>query len=235
MAKTCSICGKNIGFMESSMELDAADHYACSKCYDIISDYWTKIWNTESIEQIEEIRKQADEAISSKADELTNPQILRDYLDHGAAKKTAFVRERQQKALQKAEAQDSFVPHEEDTYASLRSKLILSTAGALEGYSIKKQLGVVFGETVFKPSAGHQLSSAIGDTFRAFSFSAKEMKGQVSIIEEARNFAYVKMMKAALDLGANAIIAIDSDNTIGDSICYLSLFGTAVYVEPKDE
>ena len=41
------------------------------------------------------------------------------------------------------------------------------------------------------------------------------------------------MMKAALDLGANAIIAIDSDNTIGDSICYLSLYGTAVYVEPK--
>ena len=75
--------------------------------------------------------------------------------------------------------------------------------------------------------------SAIGDVFRTFSFSAKEMKGQVSIIEEARRFAYVKMMRRALDLGANAIIAIDSDNTIGESICYLSLYGTAVYVEQE--
>ena len=60
------------------------------------------------------------------------------------------------------------------------------------------------------------------------------MKGQVGIIEEARKFAYVKMMKEAKDRGANAIIAIDSDNTIGESICYLSLYGTAVYAEKAD-
>ena len=233
MAKQCCVCGKSIGFMDSSIELDSANHYACSKCHDIIEDYRARIWNTESIEQIEEIRKQADEAINSKASELTNPQILRDYLYHNADKKISFIREREQKAQQKTEVQDSFTPDEGDTYEFLRSKLILSTAGMLEGYSIQKQLGIVFGETVFKPSAGQQISSALSDTFRAFSFSAKEMKGQVSIIEEARKFAYVKMMKAALDLGANAIIAIDSDNTIGDSICYLPLYGTAVYVEPK--
>ncbi len=116
----------------------------------------------------------------------------------------------------------------------MRGKFILSTASTLEGYRIKKQLGVVFGETVFKPSAGQAISSAFGDLFRSLSLSAKEMLGQVGIIEGARKFAYIKMMKEAENLGANAIIAIDSDNTIGESICYLSLFGTAVYAEPDE-
>ena len=233
MAKQCCVCGKNIGFIDSFIELYSANHYACSKCHGIVVDYIAAIWNTESIEKIAEIRKQADEAISSKASELTNPQILRDYLNHEAAKRIAFIRNHKRETQQKTEAQNSFTPDEGDTYESLRTRLILSTAGMLEGYSIKKYLGIVYGETVFKPSAGQQIASALGDAFRAFSFSATEMKGQVSIIEEARKFAYVKMMKAALNIGANAIIAIDSDNTIGDSICYLSLYGTAVYVEPK--
>lgn len=29
-------------------------------------------------------------------------------------------------------------------------------------------------------------------------------------------------------------IAIDLDKTNGESICYLSLYGTAVYVEPEE-
>lgn len=41
-------------------------------------------------------------------------------------------------------------------------------------------------------------------------------------------------MREALDRGANAIIAIDSDNTIGDNTCYLSLYGTAVYAEKTE-
>ena len=87
MAKQCCVCGKNIGFMEGSIELDSANHYACSKCHDIVEGYRTTIWNTESVEQIEEIRKQAEEAISSKASELANPQILRDYLKRSKKKK----------------------------------------------------------------------------------------------------------------------------------------------------
>ena len=233
MAKQCCVCGRNIGFMEGSVELGADGHYACSGCYDIVAEYWTKIWNTESVDQIEEIKNEAIDAIDAKSQELRNPQILRDYLIHGVEKKIGFVRQREQK-VQAEDTLEQFTPvDEEDVYKSLCSKVILSTASVLEGYKVKKQLGVVYGETVFKPSAGQQFVSAIGDVFRTFSFSAKEMKGQVSIIEEARRFAYVKMMRSALDLGANAIIAIDSDNTIGESICYLSLYGTAVYVEQE--
>ena len=51
---------------------------------------------------------------------------------------------------------------EPDPYEELSHQLILTTAGTLEGYRITKQLGVVFGETVFKPSAGQQITSAFG-------------------------------------------------------------------------
>ena len=235
MAKQCSVCGRNIGFMEGSTALGGDEHYACSRCHAIIDNYWTQIWNTENAEQIEEICKKADEAINEKAQDLKNPQILRDYLRYGADKKLRFIKERDLKKAQNENAAETFVPDEEDAYQSMRSKLILTTASILQGYKIKKQLGVVYGETVFKASAGQELSSAVGDMFRSFSFSAKEMKGQVSIIEEARKFAYCKMMKEALDLGANAIIAIDSDNTmIGSMGWYLSLYGTAVYAEPEE-
>ncbi len=234
MAKQCCVCGRNIGFMDAAIALGADEHYACSKCYSIIENYWTQIWNTESAEQIEEILGKANEAIDDKAQDIRNQQILRDYLRHGADKKIGFINDRERQKVEKDDAMESFVPDEEDTYKLMRSKLMLTTAGTLEGYKVKKQLGVVYGETVFKASAGQELSSAIGDMFRTFSFSAKEMKGQVSIIEEARKFAYCKMMKEALDLGANAIIAIDSDNTIGGMGWYLSLYGTAVYVEPEE-
>ena len=233
MAKQCCVCEKSIGFMEGFKPLDN-DRYVCDKCYSLLDAHLTKLWNVESMDQLDQIRTQAEAAIDSKAAELKNPGILKAYLNSKISQKMSFVKKREE-VKEKTAASAEFVGLEgDDLYEALCGKLLLSTAGTLEGYKVTKQLGVVFGETVFKPSAGQQIASSVGDTFRAFAISAKEMKGQVSIIEEARKFAYVKMMKSALERGANAIIAIDSDNTIGDSICYLSLYGTAVYVEPAE-
>ena len=230
MAKQCCICEKNIGILNGFTTLDN-NKLACDDCYSIISDYIKKIWDSETTESIDEIKKNAESAISVKARELKNPQILLNIVNDTVEKKTKFILQKKQKEISSETETDS--SEIGDIYETLRKKLLLTTAGTLEGYKVKKQLGVVFGETVFKPSAGQQFTSVFGDMFRSLSFSAKEMKGQVGIIEEARKFAYIKMMKSALDSGANAIIAIDSDNTIGESICYLSLYGTAVYVEPE--
>ncbi len=232
MAKQCCVCGKNIGFMERFQPLDNNDKYACDKCFGLIDGHMSKLWNVESMEQLERIKEQAEADIDARADELKNPQILKDYLNNKVTQKSSFLKKHEE-MKESASVRSDCVGLEGDAlYDALCGKLILTTAGAIEGYKVKKQLGVVFGETVFKPSVGQMLTSSVGDAFRSFAISSKEMKGQVSIIESARKFAYVKMMNSALERGANAIIAIDSDNTIGDSICYLSLYGTAVYVEP---
>lgn len=108
---------------------------------------------------------------------------------------------------------------------------ILTTANNLEGYVIVKQCGLVFGETVFKNSALDSLGAGISNMIDAMRFKATEMSGQMDLIEKARSYAYNKLIEQAKRKGANAVIAIDSDNTIGNgNIMYISLYGTAVKV-----
>lgn len=103
---------------------------------------------------------------------------------------------------------------------------IFTTASSLEGYKIIRQCGLVFGETVFK----HGFLSRLGAAINNIGFGTREFEGSVDLIEKARDFAYQKMKADAISRGANAIIAIDSDNTFGGEIMYLSLYGTAVKV-----
>ena len=121
----------------------------------------------------------------------------------------------------------------------MAEEFLLTTANNLEGYIVLKQCGVVFGETVFKNSAMDQLTAGISNMIDSIRFKATEMTGQVELIENARQFAYEKLINAAKRKGANAVIALESDNTIGDGgIMYISLYGTAVKVislEEKEE
>ena len=230
MAKSCSACGKTIGFMDTYRSLEDNRSFLCNRCEELMSAYNDRIWSTDSIEEIADIKAEASVFIASKASEIQNIDPLYQYLEERINDRLMYLGERKTMDSNSDNSEEETI-QEPDPYEEMCSKMLLSIADRLEGYHITKQLGVVFGETVFKPSAGQQLTAAFGDFFRAFSFSAKEMAGQVSLIEEARKYAYMKMMKSALDRGANAIIAIDSDNTLGDNTCYLSLYGTAVYVE----
>ena len=112
---------------------------------------------------------------------------------------------------------------------------LLTTAPTLEGYHIVEQCGIVYGETVFRHGFTARLGAGLANLADSFSLRSKEMSGSVSLIESARAFAYEKMIAEAKQRGANAIIAIDTDNTIGDEIMYLSLYGTAVKVVSEEE
>lgn len=108
--------------------------------------------------------------------------------------------------------------------------IILTTAPSVDGYRIVRQLGVVYGETVFKHGILSTLGATIRNTIDAFKPWSTEISGTINLIERARKFAYDKMIEEAKGLGANAIISIQSDNTFGDTIMYLSMCGTAVQV-----
>jgi len=114
------------------------------------------------------------------------------------------------------------------------SDMLLTTASTLEGYRVVKQCGVVFGEAVFKHGFLKSVGASISDTVDKFRFGSHEMSGSTALIESARDYAYDKMIKQAKDRGANAIVAIDSDNTLGGDIMYLSLYGTAVKVVSEE-
>lgn len=107
---------------------------------------------------------------------------------------------------------------------------IITTASSIEGYRIIGQYGIVSGETVFKHGFFSRLGAGLSDIVDTVSWGSREMSGSMSLIEDARQYAYDKMVRQARNRGANAIIAIDSDNTIGGDIMYISLYGTAVKV-----
>ena len=111
----------------------------------------------------------------------------------------------------------------------------LTTASTLEGYRVVQQFGIVFGEVVFKHGFIKALGASLSDTVDKIRFGSHEMSGSSALIESAREYAYEKMIKQASDRGANAIVAIDSDNTIGGEVMYISLFGTAVKVVPEED
>lgn len=112
---------------------------------------------------------------------------------------------------------------------------ILTTANSVEGYRIVEQCGLVFGETVFKHGFLNQLGASVMNTVDSVKWGSREMSGSMSLIENAREYAYNKMINEAKKRGANAIIAIDTDNTFGGSVMYLSLYGTAVKIMPEKE
>jgi uncharacterized protein YbjQ (UPF0145 family) len=115
------------------------------------------------------------------------------------------------------------------------SGFLLSTASTLEGYRIVEQCGVVFGETVFKHGFMSKLGAGLSNFGDSLSMRSREMSGSVDLIEEARDYAYEKMIAQAKSRGANAVIAIDSDNTVGGDIMYISLYGTAVKAVSGEE
>ena len=113
--------------------------------------------------------------------------------------------------------------------------IILTTASHVDGYKIIGQFGLVFGETVFKHGFMARLGAGLSDAVDRVSFGSREMSGSMGLIEDARQFAYDKMISDAKERGANAIIAIDSDNTFGGDIMYISLYGTAVKVVSEQD
>ena len=75
------------------------------------------------------------------------------------------------------------------------------------------------------------MKAAIDNMVKQLRFSAEELSSSVRLQEEVRQFAIDKLQMNAIKKGVNAVIGIDTDNTVGSSIAYLSIHGTAVRIE----
>ena len=235
MAKQCAVCGNRIGFSDDSKRINDTNELVCMKCFRTISDYTDKMWKTENKDEISGIKDEAKQSIDANISSQQGRNILHALLDSETNRRLEYIRDIED-SQNTDKVEYDFTPSPiSDKYNELCGKLLLSTASSLEGYIITKQLGVVYGETVFKPSIGKALNARIDDFIDSLAvFSSREMTGRVSLIVEARKYAYVKMMNDALSRGANAIISIDTDNTFGGEYWYVSLYGTAVYAEKKE-
>ena len=136
--------------------------------------------------------------------------------EHPNLEKKAAEREREEKliAIEKA-----------------RQEMILSTCQSVDGYRAVKQLGLVFGECAYKTGFFKSLSASLDNIGDVLSFGDRELSGTARILESARDYAINKMIEAAVQRGANAVLGIDSESSLGGDIMHVTIYGTAVLIE----
>ena len=105
------------------------------------------------------------------------------------------------------------------------SDMIVSTMNDLPGFEVDEVIGEVTGLTVRSRNVGTQ----IGAGFK--SLVGGELKGLTKQLQESRDEARERLVEAAQEVGANAVLAMrfDSDE-VGNGYQELVAYGTAVKV-----
>lgn len=106
--------------------------------------------------------------------------------------------------------------------------MLVTTTPSVEGKKIVKYLGVVSGEAVIGANIFRDLFAGIRDIVGGRTGSYER------VLRDAKESAMAEMQQIALNMGANAIVAIDLDyETIGanGSMLMVSASGTAVVIE----
>ncbi len=101
--------------------------------------------------------------------------------------------------------------------------MMISTMNDLPGYEIEEVIGEVFGLTVRARNVGSQL----GASFK--SLVGGELKGMTKMLAEGRDHATERLVEAAEEKGANAVIAFRFDTSeLGTTWTEICAYGTAV-------
>src|SRR5882672_8014385 len=103
-----------------------------------------------------------------------------------------------------------------------------TTTFTLDGFRVKKTLGVVRGITVRSRSVfgtiGASLQTLIGGNITLFT----------ELCEKTRLEAFQEMLRHAEEVGANAVVGVRYDaNEIMQGVTEVLCYGTAVIVEPE--
>jgi uncharacterized protein YbjQ (UPF0145 family) len=104
--------------------------------------------------------------------------------------------------------------------------MLLSTMNDVPGYQVTEVLGEVFGITVRSRNVGSQL----GAGFK--SLVGGELRGMTKMLSDSRIHAQERLVEAAEEKGANAVLAMRFDASefqVGQEIC---AYGTAVKISP---
>ena len=101
--------------------------------------------------------------------------------------------------------------------------MLISTMNDLPGYRIDEVLGEVFGLTVRSRNVGSQIGASVK------SLVGGELKGMTKMLAEGREHATERLIEAASQRGADAIVAFRFDTSeLGSTWTEICAYGTAV-------
>ena len=105
------------------------------------------------------------------------------------------------------------------------STMMIVTTNDLPGYRVDEVLGEVFGLTVRSRNAFSQMGAGLKSMFGG------ELKGMTKALYDSRNEVMNRMVEAAQQRGANAILAMRFDTSeMGDTWTEICAYGTAARV-----
>ncbi len=104
-------------------------------------------------------------------------------------------------------------------------KQIVTTTPTIEGKEILEYKGIVFGEATFGAGMGTELKGIVA------AISGKRTEGYEKRLLETRTAALEQMQSAATELGANAVVGVDVDYELIDTVLMICASGTAVVVK----
>jgi uncharacterized protein YbjQ (UPF0145 family) len=103
--------------------------------------------------------------------------------------------------------------------------MIISTMNDLPGYQVDEVMGEVFGLTVRSRNVGSQIGASLK------SLVGGELKGMTKMLASGRDDATQRLVEAAEEKGANAIMAFRFDTSeLGTTWTEICAYGTAVRV-----
>ncbi len=116
-----------------------------------------------------------------------------------------------------------------DSYVPAVLHEMVTTTFTLDGYRVKRNLGLVRGIIVRSRSVfgtiGASLQTIVGGDITLFT----------NLCEETRQHAFDRMLEHAAEMGANAVVGVRYDATdIMQGVTEVLCYGTAVVVEPVE-
>lgn len=106
--------------------------------------------------------------------------------------------------------------------------MIVTTTGDIQGYRIKRYLGVVTGEAIVGANMFKDMLAGVRDIVGGRSGSYENG------LRKAREIAFQEMEDIAIQLGANAVVGVDLDYEVlgqNNGMLMVSVNGTAVVIE----
>ena len=116
----------------------------------------------------------------------------------------------------------------EQQQSSGAAQILVSTMNDLPGYEVVAVYGEVFGLVARARNA----FSNMGASFRTI--TGGEAKGYTKLLSESRDHAVARLREAAVERGANAVLAMRFDcNEIADIMSEVAAYGTAVTIRKR--
>ncbi|RUM38895.1 MAG: hypothetical protein DSY58_01430 [Desulfobulbus sp.] len=104
--------------------------------------------------------------------------------------------------------------------------MILTNIEVIPGKTIVEHFGLVSGSTIRAKHVGRDLMASLKNLVGG------ELKGYTQLLTESRNQASRRMIRQAVELGANAIVNVRySTSSVAQGAAELYAYGTAVRVE----